>query len=829
MSALRHRTMQTVGAVALLAASLIDVSSAWAQGDPGGGEAKKSSTGQRSVTDSSFDVLLPDPEPPSESGSKAGPSNDSGGDLDIADRVLSAAKSVTTVAEAPSIITVVRADEIQARGYRTLTQVLETIPGWHTTTTGGTLFPFSLVRGTAQASLLLRDGVSMFDPALNLTQLGRIIPLETLKVVEVVNGPGGVLWGANSFLGIINLVSKDADDINGVEMGFGGGHGEGTREDFRAWVLFGKSFRPKRGPKISIVQHFSAETWLPPSLPGLLTVTRSAAPSPPGPQVWSDLSSSNPARAWLINLNGKLSIGPVTLYYSAPFGVQNTSLSTGNNLANGAFDPLTGMSVPTPQRNLTNGFERFVTAQYKDRFLRDRLGVDAKLYAVQFRREIDFVILPGTRPNPPGLTLNTPVESYRAGFSIDGDAALPARNKLLFGGDVFHEWVPQADLHFRYAETEGLSAQVAAMIPPESTLPSRLPLNCPLASGSTLSNLQFVPDCPVPFIFSASRTTVALYVSDQFRPFSRLTIDGGIRYQAGLGQRAYRGAPIGGNGQLLGSAAIVWNFWREMHLKANYAGGFRSPVFNNTDSNGAAVQFGGNRQLSNEDSQAFQGEWNARVLRNIGPIRALQLRVDYAYTQLKGLIVISQGSYSNRRQDGRDNAPSQRHIHSVEAAAKLYAGESTWTLGYTFLHIQTNDRGLLRSMPQHTLSLGWVLPLIPSWLDLNGTLLLVSSYDDPNRFRSTTTENPAGSGALVTIGNFSDITLDRLPPQAQLNLGARARFLRNRLWTSVNFYNVLNQRAYYPDPFYDVAPTLETTPTPIPGWSFFIQVGGKPW
>ncbi|HNN97528.1 MAG TPA: TonB-dependent receptor plug domain-containing protein, partial [Pseudomonadota bacterium] len=401
-----------------------------AESDPGVGDAKKAAPPARSVTDPGYDVLLPDPEPPSESSSKAGQTNEQAGDLDIADRVLSAAKSVTTVAEAPSIITVVRADEIQARGYRTLTQLLETIPGWHTTTNGGTLFPFSLVRGTGQASLLLRDGVSMFDPALNLTQLGRVIPLETLKVVEVVNGPGGVLWGANSFLGIINLVSKDADDINGVEMGMGGGHGDGTREDFRAWVLFGKSFRPKRGPKISIVQHFSAETWLPPSLPGLLTVTRSAAPSPPGPQVWSDFSSSNPARAWLVNLSGKVSIGPITLYYAAPFGEQNSSLSTGNNLAVGAFDASTGMSVTTPQRNLVNGFERFVTAQYKDRFLRDRLGLDAKLYGVQFRREIDFVIVPGTRLNAPGLSLRTPVESYRVGFSVDGDAALPARNKL---------------------------------------------------------------------------------------------------------------------------------------------------------------------------------------------------------------------------------------------------------------------------------------------------------------------------------------------------------------------------------------------------------------
>ena len=42
-------------------------------------------------------------------------------------------------------------------------------------------------------------------------------------------------------------------------------------------------------------------------------------------------------------------------------------------------------------------------------------------------------------------------------------------------------------------------------------------------------------------------------------------------------------------------------------------------------------------------------------------------------------------------------------------------------------------------------------------------------------------------------------------PQAILNLGARVKFLKNRLWSSINFYNVLNQRYYHPDPFYDLA------------------------
>jgi hypothetical protein len=219
--------------------------------------------------------------------------------------------------------------------------------------------------------------------------------------------------------------------------------------------------------------------------------------------------------------------------------------------------------------------------------------------------------------------------------------------------------------------------------------------------------------------------------------------------------------------------------------------------------------------LKNERSHAFQGEWNAKLLRNIGPIRALQLRVDYAFTDLRGLIVISNGSYTNRRTDSNgvdtgDGSDSHRAIHSVESAARLYIGDHTLSANYTFLHVSTNDRGVLRSMPQHSFNLGWVLSVIPGWLEQNGTLQVVGTYDDPNRVRTLSLAD--GS----TIANFSDLTFDKLPPQAILNLGLRAHFFKNRLWASLNFYNVLNQRYFYPDPFYDLAPTARGHADPRP-------------
>lgn len=762
----------------------------------------------RSVLEPSYDVLLPDPEPQSESAKTGTPApNEQNSDIDIADRVLSAAKQVTTVQEAPSIISVIRSDEIASRGYRNINQILETIPGWLTASGQGNHLSLPVVRGTGQAALLLRDGVSMFEPVLNAGSFNRSLPLETIKSIEVVTGPGGVLWGANSFLGIVNLITKDADDINGIEGGIGYGDGDGSPQDFRAWVLFGKSFRFKRGPKLSIVQHVSYENFLSPRYSGLRTIVRAAAPSPPGPHLYGAQDESNPARAFILNIDGKISYGPVTLAYSIPVAEMNNSLSFVNTIATGPFDTATMRTTGESVKNYINIIDRFITLQYKSRFLKDRVGIDAKLYGIQFVRDIDAVIVPGSALLPSGLNIETPLVSYRAGFSIDGDAALPLRNRLLWGGDVFYEVVPTVSVDFPDVD------------------PSRLPIACPLRTYDPgTRTATFSPGCQLPFVFGTNRTVAALYISDQFRPVSKLILDAGVRYQLGVGQRGYQGALVGGNGQLLGSASLVWNFFQDMHLKANYSNGFRPPVFNNTDSNGAAVQFGGNRNLSNEQSQAFQGEYNARLLKNIGPIRALQLRADYAYTELTSLIVLSTGSYSNRRSDSRTQSdPSKRYIHSVEAAARMFAGDHTLSMSYTFLHITTNDRGLLRTMPQHWFTFGWVLSLIPGWLEQNGTLIVTGSYDDPNRLRGLTLAD--GS----QIATYSDLTFDRLPPQTVLNLGVRAKFLKNRLWTSLNFFNVLNQRYSYPDPFYDLAPTEEISPTPAPGWSFFFQVGGKPW
>lgn len=751
-----------------------------------------------SVLDPSFDVLLPDPEPTDTAAAAPPP------DRDITEQVLSAAKQLRTVQEAPALVSVIPAEDIRARGYRTLGQALETIPGWQNAFFLGNLANVPTVRGTPQAALLLRDGISMFEPTLNLAQANRSLPLETVKSIEVVTGPGGVLWGANSYLGIINLLPKEAEDINGLEGAIGYGDGNGSPQDVRGWVQFGKSWKV-RGVRIAVVQHLSYENYLAPRTERALLLYRSSAPSPAGPNLYGPVVDASPDRAYILNVDGRFSVGPVTLSYSIPLARMNTSLSFGSTVAASPLDPVTRVRTAEPLTNYLNAYDRYITLQLRRRMLSDRLGIDFKAYGVQFVRELNAVIAPPSPAVPSGQNFVTSPTSYRGGLTLDGDAVLPRNNRLRFGGEAFYEVLPGAEVRFPGANPQTLS------------------ISCPLAAGSTLAMPRFVPECPLTFTFATSRAVAAVYAANEWRPIPQLALDGGLRYQAGFGQRGYQGALLGGNGQLLGSASIVWNLYREMYMKANYANGFRPPVFNNTDSNGAAVQYGGNRLLRNEQSHSAQLEWNARVLRNIGPIRALQLRADYSYTLLDGLILVSRGRYQNSRIDSSTGEqPSQRYIHAVEASARMRVGAHDLSLGYSFLHITTNDRGLLRSVSPHNLSAGWVISLLPGLLDLNGTLLIYATNDDPNITQSTV----LGDG--TTVATTSDLTFDRLPPYALLNAGLRARFLKERLWTSINFYNVLNQRYYYPDQFYSPIPT-ESSPTPAAGFSFFLQVGGKPF
>ena len=80
----------------------------------------------------------------------------------------------------------------------------------------------------------------------NVPSINRVLPIELVKRVEMITGPGGVLWGSNSLMGILNVITKDAEDVDGVEVGGGLGDGQGDRNMARAYVMAGTSTASSR-------------------------------------------------------------------------------------------------------------------------------------------------------------------------------------------------------------------------------------------------------------------------------------------------------------------------------------------------------------------------------------------------------------------------------------------------------------------------------------------------------------------------------------------------------------------------------------------------------
>ncbi|HEX8954236.1 MAG TPA: TonB-dependent receptor, partial [Polyangia bacterium] len=683
------------------------------------------------------DVALPEPvaQPAQQKGGEGEPeiALDVDREIDLANVVTSAAKGVTTVQEAPAIITIITADEIKARGHHFVVDALSTVPGWYHVNAVGNQVEIPAVRGVGQAFLLMRDGLSLFDPWGNISNTSRTQPLETIKRIEAVTGPGGVLWGANSFLGIANLITKDAEDVNGLELSAGYGDGPGNKQDIRAYAMFGKTFL---SGKLRLFQHISYENWIGEvhDIPQFLV--SSPAPQPGGIAYFATNAPRDPDRSWLVTVDGKYSYGPLSLYYMLPFGDIHPNLTFANAVVQG---------------ETFTTYDRYGVLEYKDRFFKDRFGLTVKGYANQFVRDISTRVFPSSAflpkdPSVPGdlggLRFTFVGQKiFRFGGTADLDINLPLRIHLLAGGEAFYE---------------GLRDSNATFIDPVNV--NNLPILCPVQDNGMGGTVR-IPSCPRIYGSDTGRYVAAGYVDAQWRPFEKLTLDGGVRIQKGFGDLPYDLVP-------LGSAAIVYNFLPDYHIKLNYATGFRSPVFQNTSIPAGGVSFGSNPNLKTEGSQSFQGELNARLLRNVRKVRELEVRADYSYTVLSNLIQIRGGTYGNT---------GKRAIHSAEGYAKLYLnGDHFLQASYTYLNSTTTDAGVVRTTPNHWVVLGASFNLVKNLFDVNLNLSIFGAYEDVNRIPTGSAASAGGSEFTGTAsGRTSDLTFDRLTPVANLQLGFR--------------------------------------------------------
>ncbi len=142
-------------------------------------------------------------------------------ELNASDVVFSAAKKRQLISEAPSTIHVITDREISAHGWRTLPEILRHIPGVQTMTTKSQ-FQSVMIRGLVGTEdnnsriLWLQNGVPMNDVRDSGIWLDETYPVELIKRIEVVLGPGSALYGSGAFQGVVNIFTKDPGDIDRI-------------------------------------------------------------------------------------------------------------------------------------------------------------------------------------------------------------------------------------------------------------------------------------------------------------------------------------------------------------------------------------------------------------------------------------------------------------------------------------------------------------------------------------------------------------------------------------------------------------------------------------
>lgn len=158
--------------------------------------------------------------------------------------VSSASRYPQKIGEAPSAAVVVDAAQIRAFGYRTLADVLRSMPGLYITEDHS--WNYIGVRGFARPGdyntrvLLLVDGYRSNDNIYNQAYLGNefMVDIDLIERVEFIPGPGASVYGDNAFFGVINVITKSAAALQGSTVSAAAG----SHDSYQAGYRYGNRY-----------------------------------------------------------------------------------------------------------------------------------------------------------------------------------------------------------------------------------------------------------------------------------------------------------------------------------------------------------------------------------------------------------------------------------------------------------------------------------------------------------------------------------------------------------------------------------------------------------
>jgi outer membrane receptor protein involved in Fe transport len=143
-----------------------------------------------------------------------------------------ASKRPETTSEAPGVVVVVPRTEMELYGDRTLYQLMQRQPSVYprpsfvySDSMAG--FRGDLVAHSETHTLILLNGRPMRESAQAINcPMYMTFPLASLESVELIRGPGSVLYGTNAFTGVVNLKTRPVPEQREISVSaLGGSYG----------------------------------------------------------------------------------------------------------------------------------------------------------------------------------------------------------------------------------------------------------------------------------------------------------------------------------------------------------------------------------------------------------------------------------------------------------------------------------------------------------------------------------------------------------------------------------------------------------------------------
>ncbi len=158
------------------------------------------------------------------------------------DLIIGPTRHLQTLKKAPAIATVFTARDIRNMGARDIMDILKRVPGIGITKNFYGLNEIE-VRGIigfrSEKVLFMIDGVSVNSLSGGATWTYDNLSVDNIKRVEVIRSPGSALYGTDAFSAVVNIITKNSADMDGVTLSAAGGSFNTKKYNFQAGRRFG--------------------------------------------------------------------------------------------------------------------------------------------------------------------------------------------------------------------------------------------------------------------------------------------------------------------------------------------------------------------------------------------------------------------------------------------------------------------------------------------------------------------------------------------------------------------------------------------------------------